>query len=211
MPATAATSSEFQPAVPVRSLEPSGAGEGRTFVVAIEVQQTAWLDTMDVAMLDRVRVPDLARWLRDVVPVRSTRTARSRATTMVVPSDWPGRLLQLRALLQADDASIGPALQRLRDVPQPADLVWARIGSDRLMAPWPQAHDTSAAELRAERGARRTDSIAEAGPHHAMMLDDAQLFVFDDLWATANPDLAQSILAWGSHWNPMHEFEATGR
>jgi hypothetical protein len=30
-----------------------------------------------------------------------------------------------------------------------------------------------------------------------------QIFLFDDLWASAHPDLANSLLRYGAHWDPL--------
>ncbi|MEU7745575.1 hypothetical protein [Nonomuraea sp. NPDC049158] len=134
-----------------------------------------------------VRLPQFGAALRRPVQYRDT---------------WPGHLLDLRALVAPDEDGIAPALERLnhfagdaRDLPEPHD----------------QAHQAALEHLRTftpHEGRLPERTLTQVGEHLAQMARHADSighrpwYVFDDIWASAHPDLAASLIHYGYHWDP---------
>ncbi|GAA0947394.1 hypothetical protein [Nonomuraea longicatena] len=118
------------------------------------------------------------------------------------PDNWPGYLLDLRALVAPDEDGIASALDRLnrfagdaRDFPEPHD----------------QAHRAAMEHLRTftpKDGRRPERTLVQVGEHLAQMALHTDIFglrpwfVFDDIWASAHPDLAASLIHYAYHWDP---------
>lgn len=127
-----------------------------------------------------------------------------------VNANWPPELLVLRALVAPDEADLAPAMRRCNRWP----------GFNLNADPWPGLPDDHDAAHQAAMqmvasaefdGGRRPDaSRLHVGEHLAQMAMhcDAtfgyqQWHIFDTTWAGNHPDLAQSLLRYANHWDPL--------
>jgi hypothetical protein len=155
------------------------------------------------------RLPTLARTLREVVP--GTRPQSWGAEWL---DTWPIELRVLRALVEAGDTSIGPALERANTVPIDGLVHHAKgvtnythvaIGEHRIAkraivsATEGLVHDGDPAKSIVHVG----EHVALACMHTSSSFGFQQWILFDDLWAAAHPDLASSILRYGNNWDPF--------
>jgi hypothetical protein len=119
-------------------------------------------------------------------------------------------LKALRGLLDADDTSIAPALARCN--------VWP--GFNLSEQPW--RGDQEETDIAASRAAERarlpeideerypeksllevSEHIVQFAMHCHKFFGLQQWFIFDDVWANTNYDLAQSLLHYAADWDPM--------
>ncbi len=207
----------FVPAFRTTRLRPRGNWEGTTYLVFL-VDDTLELTDMNVESyrLDGVRLPQLARLL-----ARTTEAERE-------DYEWGVTLLDLAGEVLADGAGSEPMeeafLQELRSDPHD-DAVWAVYGD------WLEEHGRPRAELwllqqaLARIGTRpvrrhphevgRVPNLSRwrVEPHLAQLsLHQSTLYhsncfdhwiVFDDLWASAHPDLANSLLRQLERWDVL--------
>jgi hypothetical protein len=223
----------FEPGVPVTALTPSpSGGHGATYVATIPPtdDDSGWCPDWKPFVLHGVRLPDLATWLRSVTPgsfeaaVAGSPSHEPRRFT-----DWPQVLLLLRALLDPHGRRLTPALRRYCRLPSPNPTL---ADSDWLF----DAHDAAHAQalhifahsllrrpdLRVDprRGPQRdpqrdpracrvreTAHLAQMALHDPWGPGHNQVFLFDDVWAAANPHLARSLLrcAAPSTWDPFDD------
>ncbi|MBX6750754.1 MAG: hypothetical protein IRY85_13965 [Micromonosporaceae bacterium] len=47
------------------------------------------------------------------------------------------------------------------------------------------------------------EHIAQMTRHHSDLFGYQQWYLFDSIWATSHPDLAQSLLRYANHWDPL--------
>ncbi|SEU26168.1 hypothetical protein SAMN05421811_108379 [Nonomuraea wenchangensis] len=138
-------------------------------------------------VLPGVRLPQLAAALRRPIQDHDA---------------WPGRLLDLRASVAPDEGGIAPALERV-----------SRFAGDAAEFPEPhdQAHRAALEHLRTvtpDDGRLPERTLIHVGEHLALMALHADSsghrpwFVFDDVWASAHPDLAASLIHYAYHWDP---------
>ncbi|MGI5155642.1 hypothetical protein [Microbispora sp. CA-102843] len=122
------------------------------------------------------------------------------------PRAMSGELRALRALTAPEDRFIGPALERCNH--------WARLEEDvpEILTPHSEAHPRALRLLEDfvpadGRDPGRTlircdDHLAQMAIHMDGFFGYRQWFLFDDVWAAAHPDLAASLMRFGSHWDP---------
>ena len=171
-----------------------------------------------------VRVPDLVQHLREVEPVHDRRPVleglepglrvfeavgktelanrmRAEYANKTEIITWPYQWLTMRASITSNAVSLETVLQR-----------WQRYWG----VPYFHCTDTQVSQAEAHRAFVAQESrwsyeppehaelVVDAGPHHAVMhrLDETWV-VFDDLWATEHPGLANSLLVWGLGWDPV--------
>ncbi|MFK4037891.1 hypothetical protein ACI2LC_19040 [Nonomuraea wenchangensis] len=138
-------------------------------------------------VLPGVRLPQLAAELHRPIQDRDA---------------WPGQLLDLRALVAPDEDGIAPALERV-----------SRFAGDAAEFPEPhdRAHRAALEHLRTvtpDDGRLPERTLIHVGEHLAQMALHADSsghrpwFVFDDIWASAHPDLAASLIHHSYHWDP---------
>jgi uncharacterized protein (TIGR02996 family) len=218
LPADAGTG-PFTPAFPTSRLKPRGGWEGTTYFVFLVCHHSYNLSDTEVEgyRLDGVRLPQLARWL--------ARTPEARRED----SDWCGELHDLADETLVEDPESDPMersfLQELRGNPHD-DHPWDVYGD------WLEERGRPRAELwllsRAlERIGKREphqhypsipvprDSLSQARvePHLAQLClhtgvvwghhDFDHWVLFDDRWAGAHPDLANSLLRQVDRWDVL--------
>jgi hypothetical protein len=212
----------FVPRIPVKSLEPRGAGPGATYFAFLTGYDSSTFDLDGPRVLHGVRLPELCEHLRRTEPAavierrdESTRpkdpyAAKYWSATKVV-TDWPRELLLFRASLADRSRDIGLALRACNDFP--AYRFGGAIIGDAGLGPVDRAHET----LEALRGRWRRSkdsaetSLFQASDHLAQMSMALDLMVpashqwvlFDDVWAAAHPDLANGLLDWASRWDVL--------
>lgn len=199
-------SGAFETPTELIRLEPSGAGEGRTFAMFLPAGHEYWLSDIPeqsvTRVIEGVRLPALADWLRSVVPQSSDSEGNRHR--------WPLTWLVLRgALRPADD--IGAALRRLARFPGDLHAANPLHGPTPDGGPWTADHTTARTVFEAEMRRVRPRPEAEVadvdiGAHHAAVFlggDCGPIVLFDDVWAASHPDMAASMLRFSLHWDPL--------
>lgn len=198
LPAGAATNSTITAPTDVPRLLPSADGEGFTVAICAPVLETATLSGLEqhpaVRIVDGVRVADLADHLRGVQPDGD--------------EPWPMPWLALRAVLGAQDETVTGlrTLQGLRN-----DLVFTFGGPPMegidLTGEHAAVHAaTTAALADAANAGEEASGEVDSGAHHAVAFlggDTGPMILFDDLWASAHPELAHSLIGWARGWDPL--------
>jgi hypothetical protein len=215
----------FTPKVTAAPLLPVGDGMGTTWFVLQMVEESACLTEMRYPMrIEGVLLPGLCRYLAESVP------APGEPGGM----DWPWELCLLRTQVPerdtADPLALWTALQRTNALDVKRIDPRGRLGwGDELEG------DLASARLElAKRQARLAGggptqeqlfpfdpsrSLIQVDDHVAQLclhwrpshsLDSEMFFqwiFFDELWASAYPDLANGILHYASRWDVLSEGE----
>jgi hypothetical protein len=188
----------FAPEVPVTVATPAGPGEATTYAVFLTFYDGESLARLQPLAFPGVSLPALARHLRTADTPRS--------------DDWPPELLVLRALIAPGEDAIRPALDRCNRWP----------GFNLNANPWPampDEHDAvhrRAMEMAAAGeyidGRRPEASLLRVGDHLAQLAMHCgesfgyqQWYLFDTTWAATHPNLAQSLLRYADHWDPLDD------
>jgi hypothetical protein len=220
----------FTPTAETKELEPVGNGPGATYAVFLVRESKYPIDDLSPAWrIDGVRLPDLARHLLAAPPASASylrllpelafagvslpepmdeaflsavRTNSSDAANWAAWSDW-----------RAEHGEESPGIGLLRA----AFARMARLpGSvqDQLVRRSPTR---SLLEMEAEHRdqLRQTPKSLLHGEEHLIQMcldgshdDDAgpyfgQWILFDDLWASAHPELADALLTWCARWDVL--------
>lgn len=186
----------FQPGVPVHVAAPAGRDQATTYVVLLTYYDGASMARMPPFAFPGTALPALAGLLTMVDPA--------------VAAGWPPELRVLRALVTPDEPALDAALERANRWP----------GFNLNAEPWPgmpDEHDAAhslatdlvaVAEFSDDR--RPEASLLRVGEHIAGMAMHCdgffgyqQWYFFDTAWAASHPDLAQSLLRYANHWDPL--------
>lgn len=161
-----------------------------------------------------VRLPELAGHLRALVPGQAGPAGRNGER----PVAWTDELLLLRAMIGAGDQTLGPALRRydrwgwrlqsewsfgwLRrsdsvDYATAAARVTRLLESPRLqlLRDAPEASSRSRVEVG--------EHLVQALLHRPEDWSYGRWYLFDDVWASAHPELAASLLRYAAGWDPL--------
>ncbi len=200
---------EFRPLFRTRRLGPRGRWAGTTYVVIFEATHSLNLTDLDLAdRLEGVRLPQLARYLTAVPEeVREDR-------------DWPGELETLADELLAGrpaSATERAFLRTLREAP-------GDEGPWEVYGDWLEEQGRPRADLclleRAlgrvsKRECRSKHSQWQVAPHVAQLCLHTHNYLrirhfhhwvlFDDLWASAHSDLANSLLRQVERWDALSD------
>jgi hypothetical protein len=182
-------------------------GKGTTYVIAPEPFRflELWDPLPRLLAFVGIRLPELAHHLRSMRPGRD-------------PA-WPDDLLALRALVAPGDRRIGPALRRharsvgrlyLAGAAEPVrrsateDHATARATLDALLRHLPPGSRNDRSEPDAARS-RVCDSehLAQALVHLGEPFGYQRWYLFDDVWAAGQPELAASLLRYVCSWDPF--------
>jgi len=158
-------------------------GEGTTYVCLLTFADSESLPGSAHAF-HGVRLPELA------AHVRSAKDAK----------EWPFELRLLRASLDGDDLVAG--LEKIASYPL-LDVLNAESTREA----------TTAADMAKLAKGRKADAkkLVMHASDHAILFSPyvtkdfghQQMIFFDDLWASANADLASSLLRYASGWDPF--------
>jgi hypothetical protein len=208
--------SGFEPPFPIRKLARRRRGSGRTWLVVLDTDVGQFGETPPVAFAG-VRLPELPELLRTVVPAHTEPHRRSRDRW----SSWPWEPLVLRALVAPGDRSIGAALRRYnRRAWQPHGYESVATLRRSAEEPQPDARARLARfleELPPERPSERhwrdpalsriqaTRHLVQAAIHVDQRFSYERWYLFDDVWASAHPDLAASLLRCAAGWDPFRD------
>jgi hypothetical protein len=228
LPTDTGPSGPFQPGVPIRPLAPPSAGPGATYVVPPVDHDPLWWATTRPWTVGGVRLPELAAWLRAVIPVTTEiRDQPYDPLTQTGHLDphrfqgWPYPLLLLRALVAPGEERLAPTLDRCgrwpefylftRDYVLPGDrwLLGAHGGAhEQALVRLQAGHDGGNQDRTGGPSAwrvRETEHLAQLALHtsHAGHGYHFSWVLFDDLWAGAHPDLAHGMLRAASTWDPF--------
>lgn len=206
LPTGAGAEGDFECPVDTQALEPAGSGDGCTWAVILTFYDSESFPTSPVSVFEGVRLPGLVDHLRAVEP------SVDDSDSQDYPDTWPLELRLLRAAIQDGDGDLAPALRRYADYP-----LWTvgsgagtgRVGLGPQGAAW-AAFVKLAGERKPDGEPARSrldvsEHIAQAAVHASASFGYQQLFVFDDLWASANPALAASLLRYASGWDPWND------
>jgi hypothetical protein len=200
----------------IRTLAGDRAGTGVTYAVVLSSIGN-FGDIPPVAFAG-VRLPQLARLLRTVVPAETGFRRRSRGPSR----DWPGPLLALRALVAPGERTLGPALRRYNQwawhleghEATEAIREWgagshatARAGLARFLEGAPQ-EDPRSDWLWRDRALSQihaTGHLVQAAIHVDPRCSYERWYLFDDVWASTHPDLAASLLRCAAGWDPFQD------
>ncbi|GIH15915.1 hypothetical protein [Rugosimonospora africana] len=186
--------------IPVETGAPDAGGVGRTYLVFLTFDSgESFLNPLPM-VFPGVRLPDLAAVLRRAMP-----------RPMVGERDgWPWELRVLRALVAPTEATIDAALGRCNRWPGfdlnapsyelPDDYAAAHSAATEVL----DATDGYTAGRDPDRTLLRVDEhLAQLCLHLSEAFGFQQWFVFDDLWAEDHPELAESLLRYAAHWDPL--------
>lgn len=218
LPDGAAAASTFPAPDDLRRLLPAGHGEGCTFAYRVPINCSSWLIDLPTlpatSVFPGVRLPELAAHLRAVQPQPSAVTWHGADGDVTRMEPWPKPWLALRALLGPEEGLDG-ALSRLQCVPSGYEYAFM-VAAVQQHVPFEASHaevhaavTALLAELAKEAPATQNPVAmpgADLGAHHAVAFlgyDQGPLILFDDLWASAHPDLAQSMLQSSRGWDPL--------
>ena len=193
----------FKPPFAVHEITPAGESEGTTYAALLTFHDGKSIPG-DAVKISGVRLPGLAAHLRSVVPDAKTRTSSDALDT------WPIEIRLLRALVEAGDTTISPALKRAASYPlMPVTGAGdhSRIGIGEHAAA--HAEFLAAAEGHTHGGdpgksvVHDHDHLALLAAHASNQFGFQQWILFDDKWAAAHPDLASSILQYAHSPDPF--------
>ncbi len=202
----------FKPPAAVGALTPGGGGEGSTYACLFTFYDGDSLPGKAVC-LPGVRLPGLAAYLRRIVP-----DSKPRASSADWLDTWPIELRLLRAMVDADDQALAPALTRAAAYPIEAlgrGQNHSRLGVGAQEVA--RSEMVAAAEGLTPNGDAKKTIVYEGG-HAAMLcahvsneLGFQQWILFDDRWGAAHANLATSILQYARSWDPFLPKEARSR
>ncbi|ALG12661.1 hypothetical protein [Kibdelosporangium phytohabitans] len=180
LPDTADAPARFTPSVPVLPAGQSGADDATTYAVLMTFSDGESLAITTPWEFPGVSLGNLAAHLRATEP----------------NANWDPELLVLRELVEPGDDTIGPALERCNRWP----------GFNLNETPWPGLpwdHELTDGRDPGLSKIHVSDHLA----HMAIHIDDTfgyqQWYLFDTTWAATHPDLAQSLLRYAGHWDPL--------
>ena len=159
-------------------------GEGTTYVCLLTFADSESMPGSAHAF-QGVRLPGLAAHMR---------SAKAE--------EWPFELRLLRASLDGDDVAAG--LKKIAGYPL-LDVLNAESTSEAMTK-------ADMDKLAKGRKANAKKLVMHATPHAVLFspyvtksFGHQQMVFFDDLWASANADLASSLLRYASGWDPFTE------
>jgi hypothetical protein len=216
LPVASGEGGSFDEPVGVQRLTTRHGGKGATYVVALKPDDhfAHSCDLVPPSILVGVRLPELASHLRSVTPG---------------PADpgWPATLLTLRSLVAPTDQRIGPTLRRYthlvgrlqeRDAAERVrrsatqDHAPAHAALEELLQRPPPGQRTSWSEPDAAHSrVSDTEHLAQALVHVHELFGYERWYLFDDVWAASNPDLAASLLRYASSWDLFGAADAPRR
>jgi hypothetical protein len=180
------------------STDTDGGDEPVTTIAMSQIGDIDWDTQGTVLRLRGVRLPGLAAWLR-------------------AADTWPEELTLLRGCVGPDD-DLAAALDRMNrwGAWDDQDLDVAGMDGDHAAAhrvaldvmAQAEGHDVIPGPLGGRRPALGRVDTAEHLAQAVFHIDDEfgylQLFIFDDVWAAAHPELAKSLRRWfGKSWDPL--------
>lgn len=178
------------PVPPVRLTSQPPSGPGTSYALLLTCRSVHYSVGWDPPyILPGVRIPHLGAALREIA---------------APAADWPLELRVLRALVAPGENGIGPALQRCTrwpgySSPQAQDSGFVHI----------ESHEDALRVIESSSPAQAERHVVTVGEHAAQLSigtgfgDFEQWFLFDDVWAAAQTDLALSLVHYGYHWDPL--------
>jgi hypothetical protein len=167
----------------------TGAGEGsqpRTHVVFLTFTDGGSLDLPGPVTFDGIRLTELPDRLRGS-------NADERA-------GWPRELQVLYGMVAPGDETIADAVGRANRWPG-FDLNSRLPTTAMLDVPADQKYE--AGRDPGQSRIEASDHIVQMAIYLSEPLGYQQWFLFDDVWAGAYPALAQSLVRYATHWDPL--------
>ncbi|MBY0228670.1 MAG: hypothetical protein K2W96_05255, partial [Gemmataceae bacterium] len=218
------------------ALAPAGSGEGTTYAVfLVRESKYPFDDLMPAARIDGVRLPGLARWLLAWHPadewysayLRMLRTLLVAGVTMADPLE---QAFLSSILADPTDAASWAAWDDLREERglEPPGIGLLRDAFARLARLPGDVQDSlgldddlaiACGQLLAQEAKAKLrlspKSLLHLEPHLAQMCLDrshaeepyfGQWILFDDLWASAHPAMADALLRWCARWDVLSDW-----
>jgi len=173
---------KYKPPFPIDAITKTK-GEGTTYVCILTFVDSESMPGSAHAF-QGVRLPALAAHMRSAKDVK----------------EWPFELRLLRAAVDGDDLAAGLekiASYPLLDVQNAESTREAVTAAD--MAKLAKGRKTNAKKLVMHA----SDHAILYSPYVSTTFGHQQIIFFDDLWASANADLASSLLRYASGWDPF--------
>ena len=190
----------YQPSFTISEIRPAGNNQGTTYLAFLAFYDSLNLTDLDVEgprRIEGVRLPELCEYLHEADPGQ----------------DWPFELKLLRSQVSIEGDLRAAFVQAARFPVH--EIMNSMNHSKRGFGLADQAREEFESILAgiAEKD-RRYDpskSIIEIGDHLAQLCLHVgwmaemyhQWIIFDDLWAGANPALAEGILRYGQRWDVL--------
>lgn len=197
---------QYEPPIETSPLLPAGVGCGYTYVCLLTWADSDTFESVTAAEIKGVRLPDLCSYLRQTIPIAKARHLYEDDTWI---NTWPLELRLLWAMIEIDDKSIEPALQRCNQYPvyELSQRRHTRLG----IGSYENARnefETVAKSLKREGSPSKSlmaccEHLAQLCIHITDWAGYQQWFIFDDQWAVANSALADSLLRYASQWDPF--------
>lgn len=173
-------STRFTPDVPVRQAGPAGADDTSTYAVLLTFYDGESLAQTTPWEFPGVALRDLPAYLRAARP----------------GEDWDPELLVLKELTEPGDSTVAAALDRCNRWP----------GFNLNEEPWPglpRDYELTAGRDPALSKLAAGDHLAQLAMHTNDFFGYQQWYLFDKAWAATHPALAQSLLRYAGHWDPL--------
>ena len=201
LPVTDGGQRSYVPGIESKEVDPSGSGTGTTYLAFLSFYDSSNLDLEGPWRIDGVRMPELADYLRDAEP----------------DGEWPFELRLLRSQLPPDDSGmVGLRLALERVTRLPVLQMGGTIATSTLgLGTVEQAVAGLAVILTNlpsnKHGFDPSKSLVGTGDHIAQLCQHTgwedgmyhQWFLFDDLWAGGQPDLAEGVLRYAKRWDVL--------
>jgi hypothetical protein len=179
LPDKTGPSQSFTPDVPVRIASEAGSEDATTYVVLLTHYDGTTLARTTPWAFPGVSLAGLAPHLKAAAP----------------DQHWDPELSVLQECISPGEDTLLPALERCNRWP----------GFNLNEWPWP-----GPADLALTSGRQPERSLLAVGEHIAQLAMHCnepfgyqQWYLFDNAWAATHPDLAQSLLRYAGHWDPL--------
>lgn len=179
-----------------RELFPKATGVGKTYFCFLTFYDS---DTFGhtVHELNGARFSDLVRYLRSIQPEKIS------VSSTQYYSPWPRELILLRSFIDEDDTTIENALRECNNYPIfQIDAFNLGLGSiETAQNEFETAKKSVISTANPDMShIKYGETFAQLAMHCSKNFGYQQWYIFDDLWAMDNADLANSLIRYTSNW-----------
>ncbi len=201
----------FEPAVAPKSVLPNGNKPGALYGCFLTFYDSGSLELEGPFCISGIRLEDTLDYLRTVNPCTGPERPRDKERLAA----WPRELRWMRGFIEDTDTDLVELFQR--------SVPWMQDDTPNVDGPRDKGRVLLQQHIEAQKKKNR---IGAGDPSKSRFIKEDhfflfcghqnddwggpetityfQLFLFDDLWASANSALANSILRYTKHWDPFH-------